>query len=208
VRRRATAPVLLAAALCLAYAAHSSGATGGTGLLLALGGAWPACAQAPDTGPLAALDVATCGGGSSRRPAAWVPCDQLQRVQRDNTLIVSNVNCGFVDFASNFWRAYAALNRTNILFLAEDCAAYQALVALAGADHVARPLGPPKERQAQGYSAAGFSALMRARPAYTQYFHDAGYKCVRIHPCPLLPRKPSCRAGRPPLAVVFCCRRP
>lgn len=138
-----------------------------------------ACQKIFESEPWASIELRDYCSSMAATPD-WVPCAQMRRVQRDDTLIIANVDCGYVDFAINFWRSYQRLGHSNIIFLAEDCHAYVALVAIVGADHVAPPLFPPMDTNSDlavhDYGSKGFARLVLSRPVYLQYFTRAGYR--------------------------------
>ena len=102
----------------------------------------------------------------------WFP--YIEKVKRDGFIIISNTNCGYLDFALNFWEHYQRLGYTNIVFIAEDCIAYNVLKSRIGKHHVA----PPILQREKTYEDEIFSEIFRnmtlLRPKYLHYFLNRG----------------------------------
>ena len=108
----------------------------------------------------------------------WISCPQLAKVQIDGNIILTSVNCGYVEFAINFWNAYQKLGYSNVIVISSDCATYTALVSLIGYDHVAKPLFPPATRVAQSFDSLDWGKIVTRRPVYMKYVLQAGYNVL------------------------------
>lgn len=96
----------------------------------------------------------------------WTLQQKLKYVAVNSTVIISNVNEGYVDFASNFWISYRALGRSNIFFFTEDCFAFNALARLVGWEHVELPFTNHSSCGAATFNTPVFKALTQLRPFY------------------------------------------
>ena len=107
-----------------------------------------------------------------KNSSEWFPF--IDKVKTDNFVIISNTNCGYLDFALNFWEHYRRLGYSNIVFIAEDCISYNILVSRVGKHHVA----PPILKRGRTHEDEIFSDIFRnmtlLRPKYLHYFLNRG----------------------------------
>lgn len=109
-------------------------------------------------------------------PSCWFPF--VEKVQRDNFIIISNVNWGYISFALNFWRNYKDFGYDNIVFIAEDCSAFSYLSSALGRHHVAPPILKNVNKEPQIYGSQGFGKLASMRPMYIHYFLNRGVSVI------------------------------
>lgn len=102
----------------------------------------------------------------------------IEIIKQDNFVIISNANYGYLEFALNFWQHYQKLGYENIVFIAEDCAAYSFLENAVGKQHVAPPLLQGTSNEAQIYGSKGFGKIASMRPIYMHYFLNRGVSVV------------------------------
>ena len=108
----------------------------------------------------------------TRRNDYWFPF--TEEIKKDGFVIISNVNCGYIDFALNFWKHYQQLEYNNLVFIAEDCDTFSYLVRAFGRHHVAPPVLNDGDKDAQIYGSKGFGKLASMRPIYMHYFLNRG----------------------------------
>ncbi len=102
----------------------------------------------------------------------WFP--YIDNVKQDNFIIISNTNCGYLDFALNFWEHYQTLGYTNIVFIAEDCIAYNILTSKMGKYHVAPPIMTRERTNEDEIFSEIFRNMTVLRPRYLHYFLNRG----------------------------------
>ena len=105
----------------------------------------------------------------------WFPFIDI--IKKDAFIILTNANCGYIDFALNFWEHYQRLGYENIVIIAEDCVAYSHLVSVIGRYHVAPPLVRSNSR-AQFFESEDFGKLVSTRPVYMHYFLNRGISVI------------------------------
>lgn len=97
---------------------------------------------------------------------SWSLQQKLKFVAVNSTVVISNVNEGYLDFAFNFWMSYRALDRSNIFFFTEDCVAFNALARLVGWEHVEPPFTSHSSSGAASFNTPVFKTLTQLRPFY------------------------------------------
>lgn len=98
--------------------------------------------------------------------SSWTLQQKLKYVAVNSTVIISNVNEGYLDFAANFWMSYRALGRSNIFFFTEDCLAFNSLGRLVGWEHVGPPFTSHSSSGAASFNTPVFKTLTQLRPFY------------------------------------------
>ena len=106
----------------------------------------------------------------------WFP--YTEEIKKEGFIIISNVNCGYIYFALNFWKHYQKFGYDNIVFIAEDCVTYSFLVTALGQHHVAPPLLKDGGQEAQIYGSKGFGKLASMRPVYMHFFLNRGVSVI------------------------------
>ena len=106
----------------------------------------------------------------------WFP--YIEEIKKEGLIIISNVNCGYIHFALNFWKHYQKIGYDNIVFIAEDCVTYSFLVTALGQHHVAPPLLKNGGKEAQIYGSKGFGELASMRPVYMHFFLNRGVSII------------------------------
>ena len=137
------------------------------------------------------LAVTSAGGDFNLR-------DVLSSFAHNNIVIVSEVNCGYLDFASNWLLHARRLGVHNFLLISEDDTAHQHLLLLAPG-HIARStevlgtsvLQTPAEDQSQlGFGSRAFGELMARRSHYVHAVLSAGFSALLLDLDAVLLRNP------------------
>lgn len=102
----------------------------------------------------------------------WFP--YIEEIKKNDFVIISNTNCGYLDFAFNFWEHYQQIGYSNVVFIAEDCIAYNALTSRLGKHHVAPPIMERRETSEDEIFSEIFRNMTLLRPRYLHYFLNRG----------------------------------
>lgn len=102
----------------------------------------------------------------------WFP--YIDKIKKDNFIILSNTNCGYIDFALNFLEHYKSLGYTNIVLIAEDCITYGVLKNKVGKHHVAPPILIRGNTSEAEIRTEIFRNMTLLRPKYLHYFLNRG----------------------------------
>jgi len=102
--------------------------------------------------------------------------EEVERVSEKNVIVITGVNCGYLDFATNW--AYSLLNLSilNFLFIADDLPSAHFLEnRFPGHVVVSGEEVPERGKRASEYKAVGFKDICSKRPTWVRLFYLLGF---------------------------------